>query len=318
VISQHGVEPQPEKIEAIMNWPRPKCIRDIRAFYGLASYYRRFVKNFANVAEPLTKLTRKNTKFEWTDEAQEAFDRLKRALQEATTVAFPHPDKPCILDTDASDIAIGAVLSQVIDGVERPVAFFSRIMSQTQRNYCPIRRELLAAIAALQHFRHYLLGNRVTLRTDHHSLKWLNTFRRPEGILARWIETLAEFDYEIEYRPGRLHCNADGVSRPASKQCYGKLPKVPWVDELERADELTEPLGIRGLQWAPEISDEDMVTLQAEDEELAPVIQWLQEDTSPTLEELRTYSNAIRSLWAQRADLQFRDEVLVRITPSAT
>ena len=81
---------------------------------------------------------------------------------------------------------------------------------------------------------------------------------------------------------------------------------------------MTEPLGIRGLQCAPEISAEDMVTLQAEDEELAPVIQWLQEDTSPTLEELRTYSNAIRSLWAQRADLQFRDEVLVRITPSAT
>ena len=143
------------------------------------------------------------------------------------------------------------MLSQVIDGVERPVAFFSRIMSQTQRNYCPTRRELLAAVAALQHFRHYLLGNHVTLRTDHHSLKWLNTFRRPEGILARWIETLAEFDYEIEHRPGRLHCNADGVSRPTCKQCYGKLPKVPWVDELERADELTEPLGIRGLQWAP-------------------------------------------------------------------
>ena len=87
-------------------------------------------------------------------------------------------------------MALGAVLSQVIEGVERPVAFYSRVMNQSQRNYCPTRRELLSVIAALQQFRHYLLGNQVILRTNHHSLKWLNTFKRPEGILARWIETL--------------------------------------------------------------------------------------------------------------------------------
>jgi len=173
------------------------------------------------------------------------------AGQEATTLAFPHPDKTCILDTDASDVAIGAVLSQVIDGTEHPIAFYSRIMSFTQRNYCLTRRELLAVIAALQHFRHYLIGNKITLRTDHHSLKWLNTFKRPEVILARWVETLAEFDFEIEHGPGRVHCNADGVSRPVCKQYVGHIPKTPWVDELERADELTEILGIRGLTWAP-------------------------------------------------------------------
>lgn len=82
-------------------------------------------------------------------------------------------------------------------------------MNSAQRNYCPTRRELLAVVAALQHFRHYLLESHIILRTDHHSLKWLKTFRRPEGILARWIETLAEFDYVIEHRPGRVHCNAD-------------------------------------------------------------------------------------------------------------
>ena len=103
---------------------------------------------------------------------------------------------------DASDVAVGAVLSQIIDGVERPIAFYSRVMNSAQRNYCPTRRELLAVVAALQHFRHYLLGSHIILRTDHHSLKWLKTFKRPEGILARWIETLAEFDYVIEHRPG--------------------------------------------------------------------------------------------------------------------
>ena len=134
-------------------------------------------------------------------------------------MAFPVPGLPCILDTDTSAVAVGVVLSQVVDGVERPIAFYSRIMNSYQMNYCPTRRELLAVIAALQHFRHYLLRTHVILRTDHHSLKWFKTFKRPEGILARWIETLVEFDYEIEHRPGRLHCNADGVSRAICKQC---------------------------------------------------------------------------------------------------
>ena len=173
---------------------------------------------------------------------------------------------------------------------------FSRIMSSTQRNYCPTRRELLAAVSAVQHFRHYLLGNKVTLRTDHHSLKWLNTFKRPEGILARWIETLAEFDYDIEHRPGRLHCNADGVSRPICKQCFGKSAKTPWVDELERADDLTEPLGLQALFWVPEIPAEDMVALQAEDGDLSPVIHWLTPGTQPESEELRKYSLTVLSL----------------------
>ena len=119
----------------------------------------------------------------WTDEAELAFCRLKQALLDASTLAFPVPGLLCILDTDASDVAVGAVLSQVVDGVERPIAFYSRIMNSAQRNYCPTKRELLAVIAALQHFTHYLLGTHVILRTDHHSLKWLKTFKRPEGIL---------------------------------------------------------------------------------------------------------------------------------------
>jgi len=313
VVSQHGIEPQQDKIEAIRNWPRPQCIRDVRAFYGLASYYRRFVKGFASIAEPLTRLTQKNVRFEWTEEAQTAFTKLKKALEDATTLAFPHPNIPCIVDSDASDVAIGAILSQVIDGVERPIAFYSKVMSTTQRNYCPTRRELLAVIAALQHFRHYLLGNHVTLRTDHHSLRWLNTFKRPEGILARWIETLAEFDYHIEHRPGRLHCNADGVSRPACKQCVGKIAKTPWVDELERADELTEPLGLRRITWAPEITNNDLSTMQAEDETISVVLEWLQSNHEPSSDELRLHPLEIRTLWALRSELQLRENVLIRV-----
>jgi len=105
-------------------------------------------------------------------------------------LAFPYPDRPCIVDTDSSDVAYGSVISQIVDGQERPIAFFSKVLSPTQSNYCATKRELLAVIGSLQHFRHYLLHAPVILRTDHHSLKWLQTFRKPEGILARWMETL--------------------------------------------------------------------------------------------------------------------------------
>ena len=90
----------------------------------------------------------------------------------------------------------------------------------------------------LQHFRHYVLGQKVILRTDHHSLKWLKTFKQPEGILARWIETLSEYDYEIEHRPGRLHSNTDALSRETCKQCWGKVAATHWIDECERAEEI--------------------------------------------------------------------------------
>jgi len=161
-------------------------MRDVKAFYGLPSYYRRFVKDFANIANPLSRLTRKRNTFTWTDETQKSFDRLKCALMQKTTLEHPNPDIPCILDTDSSNVAEG-VLNQVIDGKERPIAFFSKILNVAQKNYCPAGRELLylAVVMALQHFRHYVLGQKVILRTHHHSLKWLKTFKQPVGILAR-------------------------------------------------------------------------------------------------------------------------------------
>jgi len=176
LVSVQGVDLVPDKLKAIRDWTTPHCLRDVRAFFGLASYYRRFIRNFASIAEPLTRITKKNTTFKWTDETELAFCRLKQALLDATTLAFPVAGLPCILDTEASDVAVGAVLSQVVDGVERPITFYSRIMNSAQRKYCPTRRELLAVIAALRHFRHCLLGTHVILRTDHHSLKWLKTF----------------------------------------------------------------------------------------------------------------------------------------------
>ena len=318
LVSEDGIEPLPSKLDTIRDWPTPHCLRDVRAFYGLASYYRKFVRDFAAIAEPLSRLTKKNAPFQWTEETQQSFDRLKRALVEAGTLAFPYPDIPCILDTDASDVAMGAVLSQVIDGVERPIAFFSRVLNGAQRNYCPTRRELLAVVAALQHFRHYLLGAHVILRTDHHSLKWLRTFKRPEGILARWIETLAEYDYTIEHRPGRLHCNADAVSRQTCKQCWGKIAPSHWIDECERSDDLTGPLSIRALRILPELTEADVACLQAEDTELGDAYRVLHDRLDLSPDELRSFPLESRQLLSMRPQVRLEKGVLVKADDDRT
>ena len=224
------------------------------------------------------------------------------------------------MDTDASDVAIRAVLSQVINGIERPIAFYSRIMNSAQRNYCPTRRERLDVIASLQHLRHYLLGNHVILRTDHHSLKWLKSwiesFNRPEGILARWIETLAEFSYEIEHRPGHLHCNADGVSRPICKQCYGKSVPTTWIDEFERPDELIAPLGL--LTLTPEISVDEIKTLQSEDPVISPLLNFLANDITPDKDDLHSLPLESRNLWSQRPSVHSPNGILIRESPEGT
>jgi len=318
LVSANGLTPLPERLDIIRNWPAPRCIREVRAFYGFCSYYRRFVKAFAHIAEPLNNLTKKNTKFHWSDDAQRSFDSLKTALLESTTLPFPRPDRPVYVDSDASDVAIGGVASQIIDGQERPIAFFSKVMSQAQRNYCTTRRELYAAIASLQHFRHYLLGADVILRTDHYSIKWLNSFKRPEGLLARWLETLAEYSITVVTRQGRLHSNADCLSRPFCKQCFNRPTKEDWFDELERADELAEPLGVRTVTVTSEISDTEIISLQQKDSALAPVCQFISNNISPTFDELRALPMDCRKLWAQIPQVKLQENVLVRCTDTAT
>jgi len=312
LVTASGVQPLPDKVQAIKDWPTPRCLRDARAFYGLVGYYRKFVAGFATIAEPLTRLTRKGTKFAWTEEADTAFNKLKQCMLEVPTLAFPYPDRPCIVDTDSSDVAYGSVMSQIVDGQERPIAFFSRVMSTAQQNYCATKRELLAVIASLQHFRHYLLNVPVILRTDHHSLKWLKTFKRPEGILARWMETLSEFDITVEHRPGRVHSNADGLSRQNCKQCWGKTSKEPWVDELERANECTGPLGLHALQLLPELPDETVKDMQTDDLAIGPIRYWLENDHEPTVDDLRQIPPEGRKLWSQRSSLTILNDVLVR------
>lgn len=213
VVSADGVATDPEKLKAVLNWLVPKNLKQVRSFIGFCSYYRRYVKGFADIARPLHKLTEAGQKFEFNDSCMKAFETLKNALTSAPILGYPTSDDPFILDTDASNDGMGAVLSQTQNGVERVIGYFSKAFSKQERRYCVTRRELLAVVASIKHFHHYLYGQKFLVRSDHGALRWIFNFKNPEGQLARWLETLATYDFKIEHRAGRVHSNADGLSR---------------------------------------------------------------------------------------------------------
>ena len=200
IVSRDGVTTDPEKTEKVLAWPTPTCQRDVQQFLGLANYHRWFVRDFARIAKPLHRLTEKNVRFSWTEEAAGAFAQLKQRLISPLVLAHPDFTVPFILDTDASATGIGAVLSQRhADGKEHVIAYASRTLSKAERRYCATRRELLAVVVFTKQFRPYLLGRNFTLLTDHNSLIWLHNFKEPEGQLVHWIVALQEFHFTPEY-----------------------------------------------------------------------------------------------------------------------
>jgi len=140
----------------------------------------------------------------------------------------------------------------------------------------------------------------------------LRTFKKPEGILARWIGTLSKFEITIQHRPGRVHSNADGLSRQNCKQCWGRIPKEPWVDELQRGNECADPLGLHDLQLLPELSDDAVNDLQQEDSVISLLRSWLDLDYEPSLDELRQLPPDGRKLWSLRSSLAVVNQVLER------
>ena len=235
VVSAEGIHTDPAKIEAIEDWPTPVTKTQVRSFLGLAQYYRRFVQGFSSIAAPLHKLAEKSARFVWTEDCEEAFNKLKQALSSAPILGYPMAEGQYILDTDASNFAVGGVLSQVQDGEERVIAYGSKSLKKAERNYCVTRRELLAIVVFLEKYKHYVGGQRVKVRTDHGSLRWLFIFKNPEGQLARWLEFLSNFDLDLEYRPGKRHQNADGLSRRPCKQC-GRWDGLLAKEEEERQE----------------------------------------------------------------------------------
>src|SRR5664279_2859784 len=218
VVSEGRVGVNPAKVRDVVEWPTPTSLKEVRGFVGLCSYYRRFVKGFGEIAAPLNALSEKNKVFCWTAECDAAFQTLKEILTTAPLLAMPNETDMFILDADASLYSIGGVLSQVQDGVERPVAYASRKLSRAETNYCVTRRELLAVVNFLKYFHHHLMGRRFQVRTDHAALQWLRRIPEPVGQQAWWIGYMEEFDFEIVHRAGKSHGNAYAMSRRPCRQ----------------------------------------------------------------------------------------------------
>ena len=217
----HGkLQPSEAKVSAIQDFKTPKRKKDLRAFLGLAGYYRRFVPHYADIAALLTDLTGKlhPDKLQWEEQHQAAFSVLKEKLKKDTVMTGPDYRKPFVLQTDASEIGIGAVLSQVDEHEQdRPVAYYSRKLKKAEKKYATVERECLAIVDGIKHFEVYLTGMPFTLVTDHGSLKYLHSMKDFGGRLMRWALRLQPYDYKVIHRPGKDNGNAMGCpDRPGS------------------------------------------------------------------------------------------------------
>ncbi|KAJ0177013.1 hypothetical protein K1T71_007022 [Dendrolimus kikuchii] len=213
IIGEDGVKPNPDKIKAVTNYPIPQSPKDIKSFLGLVSYYRRFIPDFAKLAKPLTSLLKKDVLFIWQNEQQLAFESLKNKLVTAPILAYPDFTQPFILTCDASNHAISAILSQGAVGQDRPIAYASRTLNKAESNYTVTEKECLAIIFGTKIFRPYLYGHRFKILTDHKPLQWLFSCKDPGSRLVRWRLKLEEFEYEIQYKKGKINSNADALSR---------------------------------------------------------------------------------------------------------
>ena len=208
-----GMRMDEAKVEKIKRMPFPTDRKQLQSLYGMFSYYRRFLKNFASISAPMSSLLSTRRDFEWTPEAQKALEQLKKLLIDGAVLAAVDEDLPFLVDTDASAYGLGAVLAQEQDGQERPIYFYSRLLKDAETRYSATEREGLALVAGLKKFRVYVLGRKVVARTDHAALSHMLRKTDLTGRIARWKLILSEYDVHYVTRPGEKHRNADGLSR---------------------------------------------------------------------------------------------------------
>ena len=213
LITNKGLLPNIEKVKAINNLQRPKNPKEIKSFIGMIGYYRKFIKNFSIIASPLYKLLKKNAAFIWKEEHSQSFDELKRLLTEFTLLQYPKFEKQFTITTDASNLGLGAVLSQECSGKDLPIHFISRTLNKAEVNYTTTEKECLAIVWAIQQFRPYLYGQKFIIKTDHRPLTWLFNVKDPGSRLIRWRLKLEEYDYKIIYKKGVDNVVADELSR---------------------------------------------------------------------------------------------------------
>ena len=216
ILTKDGLTMDPRKVQVIMDWPEPRKVKDVQSFLGFANFYRRFISGYSEIVVPLTRLTRKDVKWNFTDDARNSFNTLKHAFTSAPVLTHWIPGKPIVVETDASDYALAAILSIQDDtGEIHPVAFHSRCFTAAELNYDTHDKELLAIFAAFKAWRHYLEGSPtpVDVVTDHKNLEYFCTTKVLTRRQVRWSEYLSQFNLIIRFRPGRLGTKPDSLTR---------------------------------------------------------------------------------------------------------
>jgi hypothetical protein len=213
IVSGQGIEVDSDKVNCILALEFPRNISELRSFLGLVSYYRAFCSNFASKAEPLTECLRKNMSLQWTQRRQQAFDDLKTFLVSSPVLSTPRDEGQYVLDVDSSLVGAGACLQQWQEGQCKVIAYASRTFNKAERSYCVTRREMAALIFGLKRFRQFLLGTKFICRTDHAALIHYRRTPEPVGQQCRYLDFVAQFDMDLQYRPGSKHSNADSLSR---------------------------------------------------------------------------------------------------------
>ena len=334
IVNQQGVAINPGNIKVILDWPLPTSVKQVQSFLGLANYHREHISHFAEIAAPLYSLTSVKAPFAWEEPHTNAMRQLQAKMTSTPVLAYPNHTDMFILDTDASDLAIGAELLQVQDGKERVISYGSYALTPTQRKYCTTRKELLAVVRFTRQYRHYLLGRTFCVRTDHSSLAWLMRFRHIEGQLARWLEELSQYDLTIQHRQGKHHANADGLSRrPIQEEqcdCYmagASLDTLPcggcpycqrmhhtwsrFEDTVDNVVPLTvravsQELPTQGQPWLPGRDRQELAQLQEQDPDIGPICPHFIAPDNPPLEgpELDLASPATKHYWQSKSELR--------------
>jgi hypothetical protein len=250
IIFRGTITPGKAKTEALYQFVIPRNVKQIQSFLGLASYYRKYILNFSTIASPLIRCTEKGVKFHWTLDCQIAFDRLRETLSGEPLLRLPNMDKEFCVEADASNFGVGAVLSQEYDKIWQPIAYFSKHLSKTQRNYSTSERELLAIVLAVEHFRQFLYGRVFRVLTDHQPLRSFLTMTDPSPRLARWLGRVNLFEFVIEYRKGKNHGNADALSRMADATNEDSSPENSLI--------IVNAIHLRGLYSNEQSKDADI------------------------------------------------------------
>ena len=332
IVSEHGIETNPKKIEVIQKWPIPTNITETRSFLGLCNYYRKFIKDYAKIAKPLYKLIsgenskKKNNEIEWTSHCQFAFDLLKKLCTEAPVLAYADYTKTFKVHTDASEDGLGAVLYQdQNDGTSRVIAYASRSLKKSEKKYHSSKLEFLALKWAItDRFHEYLYGGTFEVHTDNNPLTYVLTTAKLDATGQRWVASLANYNFTIQYRSGKQNIDADALSRIPwdiestsdpilikSALVRGKdgdttIPMVP-PDELILSKQMH-------INMEPKKSKTEWVKLQKEDPDIGPIVELLKLNKISQYTAKEADTSGMRVLLKYRQDLVLKDGLLYRKT----